>query len=113
MRSENLSELFTMADVLARCPGMNKEDVYYLEHRGYLRPVKKRHGRIERNLYTAAHVDLVTQMWRLKQEGLPPREAYRRARQALSSGQLTIWPEEGQPSQESGTGGAEVAQGGD
>ena len=95
MRAEELAELFTMADVLARCQGMKKEDVYYLEHRGYLRPIKQRHGRVERNLYTAAQVDLIAEMWRLRQEGLPPREAYRKARQTLSSGQLTIWPEEG------------------
>ena len=97
MRPEELAQFLTMADLLAHCPGMKKEDVYYLEHRGYLRPIKKRHGHIERNLYTLEHAALIAEIWRLKQEGLPPREAYRRARQTLSSGQLSIWPEAGPP----------------
>ena len=108
MRLESLTELFTMADVLARCPGMKKEDVYYLEHRGYLRPVKQRHGRVERNFYTAEQVELVAQMWRLKQEGLPPRKAYPKAKQALASGQLAIWPEGSLP-----PGGEQLAAAGD
>ncbi len=100
MRAEELGELVPMAEVLARCAGMKKEDVYYLEQRGYLKPVKLRQGRVERNLFTKEQVSLVSEMWRLRQEGLPPREAFRRAKQSLSSGQLAIWPEREAASQE-------------
>jgi hypothetical protein len=113
MAVEALADLSTMADVLARCPGMKKEDVYYLEHRGYLRPVKQRHGRLERNFYTRGQVDLIAEIWRLKQEGLPPREAYRRAKQALSSGQLALWPEEALPPQQERSRGGSLAPAGD
>lgn len=82
-----------MADLLARCPGMTKEHVYYYEQRGYLRPIKQRHGKIERNLFTAEQLELVRTMWSYRQSGLSPREAYRRARREQSGGQLSIWPE--------------------
>jgi len=83
-----------MADLLASCPGMTKEHVYYLEQRGYLRPIKQRHGKIERNLYTSDQLQLVQAIWRNRQAGLPPREAHRRALREHSRGQLTIWPDQ-------------------
>ncbi len=83
-----------MADLLASCPGMTKEHVYYLEQRGYLRPIKQRHGKIERNLYTTDQVQLVQAMWRYRQAGLPPREAHRRALREQTRGQLAIWPDQ-------------------
>ena len=82
-----------MAEILASCPGMTKEYVYYLEQRGYLKPIKQRHGKIERNLYTTEQVQLVQAVWRNRQEGLPPKEAYQRALREQSRGQLSIWPE--------------------
>ena len=88
-----LSELHPMAEILASCPGMTKEHVYYLEQRGYLRPIKQRHGKIERNLYTTDQVQLVKASWRYRQEGLPPREAHQRALREQSGGQLSMWPE--------------------
>ena len=94
MRADVLSDLHPMADLLARCPGMTKEHVYYLEQRGYLRPIKQRHGKIERNLYTTEQLQLVGAIWRHRQAGLPPREAYRRALREQSRGQLSIWPEQ-------------------
>lgn len=95
LREDVLSELHPMADLLASCPGMTKEHVYYLEQRGYLRPIKQRHGKIERNLYTTEQVQLVQVIWQHRQAGLPPREAYRRALREQSRGQLSIWPESG------------------
>jgi len=83
-----------MADLLASCPGMTKEHVYYLEQRGYLRPIKQRHGKIERNLFTSEQLQLVEAMWKHRQTGLLPREAYQRALREQSGGQLTIWPED-------------------
>ena len=83
-----------MAELLASCPGMTKEHVYYLEQRGYVRPIKQRHGKIERNLYTTEQVQLVQAMWRYRQAGLPPREAHRRALREQTRGQLTIWPDQ-------------------
>ena len=94
MRADVLSDLHPMADLLARCPGMTKEHVYYLEQRGYLRPIKQRHGRIERNLYTTEQLQLVAAIWRHRQAGLPPREAYRRALREQARGQLTMWPDQ-------------------
>ncbi len=94
MRADLLNHLHPMADLLARCPGMTKEHVYYLEQRGYLRPIKQRHGKIHRNLYTTEQLQLVQAMWRHRQAGLPPREAYRQALREQSRGQLPIWPEE-------------------
>jgi len=82
-----------MADLLARCPGMTKEHVYYLEQRGYVRPIKQRHGKIERNLYTTQQLQLVETMWRHRQGGLSPKEAYQRALRDQTRGQLAIWPE--------------------
>lgn len=93
LREDVLSELHPMADVLASCPGMTKEDVYYLEQRGYLRPIKQRHGKVERNLYTTEQLQLVSVIWRYRQSGLPPREAYQRALRDRSRGQLSMWPE--------------------
>jgi len=83
-----------MADLLARCPGMTKEHVYYLEQRGYLHPIKQRHGKIERNLYTSEQLQLVEAVWRYRQTGLSPREAHQRALRDRSRGQLPIWPQE-------------------
>jgi DNA-binding transcriptional MerR regulator len=83
-----------MAELLARCPGMTKEHVYYLEQRGYIRPIKQRHGRVERNLYTTRELQLVAAIWRHRQAGLPPREAYKRALRDRARGQLAIWPED-------------------
>lgn len=95
LRDEALSDLHPMADLLASCPGMTKEDVYYLEQRGYLKPIKQRHGKVERNLYTTEQLQLVEAIWRYRQEeGLPPREAYGRALRERSSGQLAMWPED-------------------
>jgi len=94
LRADVLSDLHPMADLLARCPGMTKEHVYYLEQRGYLRPIKQRHGRIERNLYTTDQLQLVAAIWRHRQAGLPPREAYRRALREQARGQLTMWPDQ-------------------
>ncbi len=82
-----------MAEILASCPGMTKEQVYYLEQRGYLKPIKQRHGKIERNLYTTEQVQLVQAIWRQRQEGLSPKEAHQRALREQSRGQLSIWPE--------------------
>jgi DNA-binding transcriptional MerR regulator len=82
-----------MADLLASCLGMTKEHVYYLEQRGYLRPIKQRHGKIQRNLYTTKDLQLVRAIWRYRQAGLPPREAYDRALREQSHGQLSIWPD--------------------
>jgi DNA-binding transcriptional MerR regulator len=93
LREDVLSELHPMADLLASCPGMTKEHVYYLEQRGYLRPIKQRHGKIERNLYTNQQLQLVRAMWRYRQAGLPPREAHPRALRDQSRGQLRIWSE--------------------
>ena len=83
-----------MADLLARCPGMTKEHVYYLEQRGYLRPIKQRHGKIDRNLYTTQQLQLVETIWRYRQRGLSPKDAYRRAVRDQTRGQLEIWPAE-------------------
>lgn len=94
MRAETLRDLHPMAELLASCPGMTKEHVYYLEQRGYVRPIKQRHGKIERNLYTTEQVQLVQAMWRYRQAGLPPREAHRRALREQTRGQLTIWPDQ-------------------
>ena len=82
-----------MAEILASCPGMTKEQVYYLEQRGYLKPIKQRHGKIERNLYTTEQVRLVQAIWRQRQEGLSPKKAHQRALREQSRGQLSIWPE--------------------
>jgi DNA-binding transcriptional MerR regulator len=94
LRVHELRELHPMADLLASCPGMTKEHVYYLEQRGYVRPIKQRHGKIERNLFTTEQLDLVQAIWRHRQSGLPPQEAYRRALRERSGGQLSIWPED-------------------
>jgi DNA-binding transcriptional MerR regulator len=83
-----------MAELLTSCPGMTKENVYYLEQRGYIRPIKQRHGKIERNLYTTEQLQLVKAIWRYRQAGLPPREAHQRALREQSRGQLSIWPNE-------------------
>jgi DNA-binding transcriptional MerR regulator len=94
VREDTLSDLHPMAELLASCAGMTKEHVYYLEQRGYIRPIKQRHGRIERNLYTTEQLQLVKAIWRHRQAGVPPRDAYQRALREQSRGQLSIWPDE-------------------
>ena len=93
MRDEALSDLHPMADLLASCPGMTKEHVYYLEQRGYIRPIKQRHGKVERNLYTTEQLQFVAAIWRYRQGGLPPREAHERALREQTRGQLSMWPD--------------------
>ena len=88
-----LNNLHTMADLLACCPGMRKEDIYYLEQCGYVRPLKQRHGRLERNLFTAEQSELVTAIWKYRQRGLPPRQAYEQALKERSMGQLALFDE--------------------
>ena len=88
-----LSHLHTMADLLACCPGMKKEDVYYLEQRGYVRPLKQRHGRLERNLFTAEQAELLFSIWRHRRRGLSPRRAYEQALKERAMGQLSLWAE--------------------
>jgi hypothetical protein len=96
--SENaLSDLHPMAEILSSCPGMTKEHVYYLEQRGYIRPIKQRHGKIERNLYTTDQLQLVTAMWRHRQAGRPPKEAHQLAVREQTRGQLSIFSEELSP----------------
>ena len=90
-RDNLLANLHTMADILDFCPGMKKEDVYYLEQRGYVRPLKQRHGRLERNLFTAEQAELVAAIWRLRKRGLPPRRAYEQAQRERHMGQLALW----------------------
>ncbi len=97
MRTDVLSELHPMAELLARCPGMTKEHVYYLEQRGYLRPIKQRHGKIERNIYTSRQLQLVEAIWQQRQRGIAPREAVQRALRDQSQGQLSMWPEDDSP----------------
>ena len=94
MREDALSDLHPMAELLTNCTGMTKEHVYYLEQRGYIRPIKQRHGKIERNLYTTEQFKLVQAIWKHRQAGVPPREAYQRALRERSRGQLSIWPDE-------------------
>jgi DNA-binding transcriptional MerR regulator len=94
VREDALSDLHPMAELLASCPGMTKENVYYLEQRRYIRPIKQRHGKIERNLYTTEQLELVKAIWRHRQAGDLPREAYQRALREQSRGQLSIWPDE-------------------
>jgi len=91
---EALIDLHPMADLLASCSGMTKEHVYYLEQRGYIHPIKQRHGKIERNLYTTEQLELVKAIWKYRQGGLSPREAYEQAQRERSRGQLSIWPDE-------------------
>lgn len=93
MRADVLSDLHPMADLLTSCPGMTKEHVYYLEQRGYIRPIKQRHGKVERNLYTTEQLHLVQAIWEYRQAGLPPRQAYQRALREQSRGQLSMWPD--------------------
>ena len=83
-----------MAELLARCPGMSKEHVYYLEQRGYLNPIKQRHGKIERNLYTTRQLQFVKAVWLHRQQGLPPKAAVQQALQEQSQGQLSMWPKD-------------------
>jgi len=91
---EVLSDLHPMADLLASCPGMTKEHVYYLEQRRYIRPIKQRHGKVERNLYTTEQLELVKAIWKHRQAGLPPREAFHRAAREQSRGQPSMWPDD-------------------
>ena len=93
MRDEALSELHPMADLLSSCPGLTKEHVYYLEQRGYIRPIKQRHGKVERNLYTTEQFQLVQAIWKHRQAGLSPREAHERALREQTRGQLSMWPD--------------------
>lgn len=93
MSANVLTDLHPMAELLACCPGMTKEHVYYLEQRGYLHPIKQRHGRVERNLYTTQQLQFVEAVWRHRQKGLSPKEAVQRALRDQSRGQLSIWPE--------------------
>ncbi len=92
MRTDVLSELHPMAELLACCPGMTKEHVYYLEQRGHLRPIKQRHGKVERNLYTTRQLHFIEAVWYHRQKGVSPREAVQRALREQSQGQLSIWP---------------------
>ncbi len=82
-----------MAELLASCSGMTKEHVYYLEQRGYLRPIKQRHGRVERNLYTTQQLEFVQAVWRHRQQGQSPKDAVEKALHDQSQGQLSMWPE--------------------
>jgi hypothetical protein len=91
-----LSNLHTMADVLALCPGMKKEDVYYLEQSGCLTPLKQRHGRLERNLFTREQAELLHSIWKYRKKGLSPRRAYAQALKERSMGQLPLWEEAAQ-----------------
>jgi hypothetical protein len=86
-----LTHLYTMADILSFCEGMKREDVYYLEERGYLRPLKQRHGRLERNLYIKEQVDLLITVWKYRKQRLSPRRAYEKALQEHRRGQLALW----------------------
>jgi len=73
---------------------MTKEHVYYLEQRGYLHPIKQRHGKVERNLYTTQQFAFVQAVWRHRQQGCSPKEAVTRAERDQSQGQLSMWPQE-------------------
>ncbi len=86
-----ISDFYTLADLLASCPGMKKEDVYYLEQQGYLHPLKQRHGRVERNLFTRQQAELLFCVWKYRQSGLPPRKAYQRALKEKALGQLPLF----------------------
>ncbi len=92
LRTDVLNELHPMAELLARCPGMTKEHVYYLEQRGYLKPIKQRHGKIERNLYTTRQLQLVEAIWQHRQQGVSPKDAVLRATREQARGQLSMWP---------------------
>jgi DNA-binding transcriptional MerR regulator len=96
MDRQSPAKLYVMGELLSRCPGMSKEEVYYLEQRGYLQPIKQKCGRVERNLYTREQVELVCAIWRHRQAGAPPAKAYHLARKEKSTGQLHLglWPGE-------------------
>ncbi len=97
MPTNVLADLYPMAELLACCPGMTKEHVYYLEQRGYLHPIKQRHGKIERNLYTSQQRQFIEDVWRHRQKGLPPKEAVQQAQREQTRGQLSMWPEQEAP----------------
>jgi DNA-binding transcriptional MerR regulator len=83
-----------MAELLASCSGMTKEHVYYLEQRGHLKPIKQRHGKVERNLYTTQQLEFVQAVWSHRQRGCSPKEAVERALRDQSQGQLSMWPQD-------------------
>jgi hypothetical protein len=88
-----VSDLYTMADILACCAGMRREHVYYLEQRGYVQPLKQRHGRLERNLFTRRQAELLAAFWKYRCSGMSARRACESALKESTLGQLSLWEE--------------------
>lgn len=56
--------------------GITKEQLYYLEARGYIKPLKVRVGKIYHRDYSEEDMKLVKAIWRYLRRGYTPRVAY-------------------------------------
>ncbi len=65
-----------LKQVLAQVPGLTRRFIYYLEARGYIRPVQVQKQRIARRDYNEEDVAMIREVWRYHQRGYALKAAY-------------------------------------
>lgn len=69
----------TTGEVLAQVPGITKDQLYYFEAKGFVRPRKVAAGKVERNDYSEEDLRLIKAISKYYQQGFPPKVAYQKA----------------------------------
>ena len=69
----------TTGELLAQVPGTTKDQLYYFEAKGFVRPRKVSVGKVERNDYNEEDLRLIKAICKYYQQGFPPKVAFQKA----------------------------------
>ena len=61
------------------CVPLPRQELYYLEFQGFLRPEKRRVGKTWRREWPEESIPLLERYWGFKEQGFPPRVAWEKA----------------------------------
>jgi len=59
-----------------------RQELYYLESQGLLRPIKHRIGKTYKRDWPSEIIPMLERYWQFRQQGFPPRVAWEKAEQA-------------------------------
>ncbi len=73
------TDIVTTGELLAKVPPVTKDQLYYFEAKGFIRPKKVSVGKVERNDYSDDDLKMVASISKYYQQGFPPKVAFQKA----------------------------------
>ena len=67
------------------CVPLPRQELYYLEFQGFVHPEKRRAGKTWRRQWPEDIIPLLEPYWNFRQQGFPPRVAWEKATQLVST----------------------------